>query len=468
MPIPVVTVEEMRSWEQHSWQSGAREDEVIRQVGRCLADRIRTETPPGSRILVLAGRGNNGADALAALPLLSPEFHTQTLHVASPTSQLAELEQALGGRPDLVVDGLFGLGLNRDLDRDWVQIIDRLNQSNVPILSVDVPSGLDADTGLPRGAAIHATTTLTVGAPKVGLLRPEALPFVGRLEVAHRVGLVGDPTGASGLQWTLAEEFAEEPRRPVDSHKGTFGHAVLIAGSVGYSGAAVLATRAAARARPGLVSVLTPQEAWSTVASQLATPMVHPYSPAHRVLEGATALLVGPGLASDSVRDALRSEIERVWDGFPGPMVVDASALDWIPRRPARQGLRILTPHPGEAARLLGVSRPGDPGRPGRLPESHRPAAPSGRGPQGAPDPGWGVHRTGLREFQRQSRTGPGGTGDVLAGYLVGLLAQQPHAAHPVQTCRRAVWKHGAAADRLERRCRNWTAEELAEELGRA
>lgn len=467
MPIPVVTIEEMRSWERHSWEAGAREDDVIRQVGHCVAETVREGTLPGSRILVLAGRGNNGADALTAVPPLAPDFRIETLRILSPASQRDELARALEARPDLILDGLFGIGLNRDLDPDWVYLIHQVNESGLPILALDVPSGLDADTGLPRGAAIRATTTLTVGAPKVGLLRPEALPFVGRLEVAHRVGLVGNPTGTRRLEWTLAEEFIEEPRRPVDSHKGTFGHAVLIAGSVGYSGAAVLSARAAARARPGLVSVLTPEEAWSTVASQLATPMVHPYSPAHRLLEGATALLVGPGLASDSIRDALRSEVERIWDGIPGPMVVDASALDWIPRRPARQGLRILTPHPGEAARLLGVSAPAiQADRVGSLRsiaqrqgavvvlKGHQTLVGESTGPVFVNPSG----NPGLAQ---------GGTGDILAGYLVGLLAQKAHASHPVQTCRRAVWKHGAAADRLERRRPNWTADELAEELGR-
>lgn len=468
MPIPVVTVEEMRSWERQSWEAGAREDDVIRQVGHCVAGTVREGTRPGSRILVLAGRGNNGADALAAVPPLAQDFRIETLRILSPSSQRDELARALEARPDLILDGLFGIGLNRDLDLDWVDLIRQVNESGPPILALDVPSGLDADTGLPRGAAIRATTTLTVGAPKVGLLHPEALPFVGRLEVAHPVGLVGSPTGASQLQWTLAEDFIEEPRRPLDSHKGTFGHTVLIAGSIGYSGAAVLSARAAARARPGLVSVLTPEEAWSTVASQLVTPMVHPFSPAHRLLEGATALLVGPGLASDSIRDALRSEVERLWDGFPGPMVVDASALDWIPRRPARQGLRILTPHPGEAARLLAVTAPEvQADRVGCLRsiaqrqgavvvlKGHQTLVGESTGPVFVNSSG----NPGLAQ---------GGTGDVLAGYLVGLLAQKPHARHPVQTCRRAAWTHGVAADRLERRCRNWTAEELAEDLGRA
>lgn len=466
MPIPVVTVEEMRSWERHSWEVGAREEDVIRQVGHRVANKIRDETHPGDLVLVTAGRGNNGADALASIPHLPPDFRIEILRITSPESQQSEVARALDSRPDLIVDGLFGIGLNRDLDLDWRAIIEQLNDSRIPILAIDVPSGLDADTGLPRGAAIRATTTLTVGAPKVGLLRPEAVPFVGRLEVANPVGLVGIPTGSGDLQWSMAEDFPGDPRRPVDSHKGTFGHAVLLAGSVGYSGAAVLSARAAARARPGLVSVLCHEEVWNTVASQLVTPMVHPFSKAHRLLETANAMLIGPGLASDSVRDALRQEVERIWDGFPGPLVVDATALDWIPRRAARQGIRILTPHPGEAARLLGCSISeiqADRIRSLRSISQRYGALVILKGHQtlvgGATGPTF-VNPTGNPGLAQ------GGTGDVLAGYLVGLLAQKFHADNPLQTCRRSVWDHGTAADRLERTRQNWTAEDLADELG--
>lgn len=110
MPIPVVTVEEMRSWERHSWEAGAREDDVIRQVGHCVAETVREGTLPGSRILVLAGRGNNGADALAAVPPLAPDFRIETLRILSPASQRDELARALEARPDLILDGLFGIG----------------------------------------------------------------------------------------------------------------------------------------------------------------------------------------------------------------------------------------------------------------------------------------------------------------------------------------------------------------------
>jgi len=128
----------------------------------------------------------------------------------------------------------------------------RSGRSRRPVLAVDVPSGLDADTGESYGAIIEAAVTLTVGAPKKGLLKPAAWPYVGRLEVATDVGLTRVPA-RSELEWVLPEDFRGfPPPRPVTGHKGDFGHLAIVAGSVGYHGAAVLAARAAQRARPRL------------------------------------------------------------------------------------------------------------------------------------------------------------------------------------------------------------------------
>lgn len=466
MPLPILTIAEMRAWERRSWEAGATEGEVIRRVGDRLAQSLHERTPPGSRILVVAGRGNNGADALAAADALDRAFRVERIQIHAPESQQAELEAALQRRPDLLVDGLFGIGLNRPLATPWIEILGRLNGSGIPIASVDIPSGLDADTGKPQGDAIRATTTFTVGAPKIGLLTPEALPFVGRLEVLAEVGLLGTPTGTSPLLWSLPSDFPAATTRAVDSHKGSHGHALVIAGSIGYAGAAVLAARAAARARPGLVSVLTLPETWLPVSSQLVTPMVHPFEECHPLTSKATAILLGPGLASASARDRMPSETARLWEEFSGPLVVDASALDWIPARPSARGIRILTPHPGEAARLLGsTARDVQRDRVGALREiarrhgalvvlkGHQTLIGDATGPVF-------INPTGNPGLAQ------GGTGDVLAGYLVGLLAQPSLARDPLSACRKATWNHGLAADRLERRGDVWTAEELAAHLG--
>jgi hypothetical protein len=143
-------------------------------------------------IIVLAGRGHNGADARNALEQLE-ERRIDVLQVHDPKNDFEELETLLKLRPALIIDGLFGIGINRPLDAAWIRFIERINAFQLPVLAVDLPSGLNADTGEPQGAAIKAMVTLTVGAPKSGLLRQCAWPYVGRLEVATHIGLIPCP-----------------------------------------------------------------------------------------------------------------------------------------------------------------------------------------------------------------------------------------------------------------------------------
>jgi ADP-dependent NAD(P)H-hydrate dehydratase / NAD(P)H-hydrate epimerase len=272
MPTPVISIAQMREWEQATWAAGVSEESVMRRAGAALAAVARRLTRPGAEVLVLAGKGHNGDDARFAAEGLS-DRRVRLLNVTEPAAVLAEVKGFSGA---LIVDGLFGIGLSRPLAGDWLKLIVALNQSRVPILAVDVPSGLDADTGQPLGDAVRATMTVTFGAMKQGLLRTEAAPFTGRLEVAAEIGLVPCPF-ATELNWTLPEDFAGfPPPRPVDGHKGTFGHLAIFAGSVGYHGAAVLAAQGALRAMPGLVSVITTERAYPAVAAQLAQAMVHP------------------------------------------------------------------------------------------------------------------------------------------------------------------------------------------------
>ena len=159
------------------------------------------------------------------------------------------MKAAGGGGSTWIVDGLFGIGLDRPLDAHWQKLIEAVNGANLPIVAVDVPSGLNAETGGVEGAAIKADITLTVGAPKRGLLK--AAQWVGRLEVLSEAGLVPCPL-ESELNWTVKNDFFHlPPRRPAESNKGTFGHLAIYAGSFGYHGAAVLAGQGALRARPG-------------------------------------------------------------------------------------------------------------------------------------------------------------------------------------------------------------------------
>jgi ADP-dependent NAD(P)H-hydrate dehydratase / NAD(P)H-hydrate epimerase len=470
MALPVITVEEMRAWEEASWRAGKNESEVIETVGRIVAERALKMTKDGDRILVLAGKGNNGSDARAAVAHL-PKRKVQLIEVEDPAAAFEEVAELLDTRPELVIDGLFGIGLNRALSAEWVRLIERINAAQLEVFAIDVPSGLNAATGKPEGAAIRAEVTLTVGGVKRGLLAQSAWDYVGRLEVAPEIGLVTCTVDASKaeLLWSLESDFAEfqRRRRPASSHKGAFGHVAIIAGSLGYHGAAVLAARGAQGAHPGLVTVITQTESCVPVASQLQSAMVHPWPAQVKLEEFCTTLVVGPGLAARSLPEPFRSEVKRLWRQFRQPMVVDASALDWLePGAVGSEFVRVVTPHPGEAGRMLGVSA--NEVQADRVAALRRISEKFGgcwvvlKGHQSLVGRAKGpvfVNSTG-NPFLAQ-----GGSGDVLAGFLGGLLAQPELQKNVELTVRFAVWAHGAAADRLSARQGRWTVEELAGEV---
>lgn len=467
MPVPVVTISQMREWEQATWAAGQTPDAVIRRVGECLARRALSLTREGDLILILAGRGHNGDDARCAEPHLG-ERRVEVLSIRDPAANRTALAAALGKGPGLVIDGLFGIGLNRPLDSAWIEFIAALNAARVRVLSVDVPSGIDADTGEALGAAVESTVTLTLGAPKVGLLRSGAWAAVGRLELESDIGLVPCPC-KSDLQWMSGSDFAGyPPARLAAAHKGSFGHLAIVAGSLGYHGAAVLAARGAQRARPGLVSLYTAPSVHAPVASQLQAVMVHPWRSDVRWPDGVSAFLCGPGLADRDLPGDLRHAVLELWQDADEPVIVDASALDWLPAKPtASRGVRVVTPHPGEAARMLGSS----------VADVQRDRAAALRALSRQYGGCWVVlkgHQTLVGRDRGPvcvNSTGnpglaQGGSGDVLAGYLAGLLAQPALEGDPALAARYAVWQHGAAADRLSEGHPNWTIEDLAAHLG--
>jgi ADP-dependent NAD(P)H-hydrate dehydratase / NAD(P)H-hydrate epimerase len=466
MPVPIITVSQMRQWEQLTWASGQTEERVIAQVGAQIARRALQLTHSGDRVLILAGKGHNGDDARLAAPHLASR-EVELLNVFDPTAVREDLARLLQQRPRLVIDGLFGIGLNRPLDAGWGSLIEAVNSVGLRVLAVDNPSGLNVETGQAEGATIRASITLTLGAAKRGLFAPPALPFVGRLEVAPDIGLVPCPFKEEWL-WTLPEDFADfPPSRPVAGHKGTFGHLAIVAGSQGYHGAAVLAARGAQRARPGLITLFTQPEVYVPVASQLQAVMVRTFE-AGAGFDDYTAILIGPGLASPQMPAALRSLAARLWTDAEVPLIVDASALDWLPLDgPApRDSLRVITPHPGEAARLLQTS----------VPEVQSDRVQAVRRLSERLGGAWVVlkgHQTLVGRATGEVFVNPtgnpdlaqGGSGDVLAGYLAGWLAQPLMRTEASTAIRHAVWQHGAAADALSAERDNWVVEELVERL---
>ncbi len=458
----------MRDWEQATWAAGQTESEVIRRVGRCVGRAALRLTQPKDLVLLVAGKGHNGEDARCAREHLA-QRRVETLDVTDPAADLPRLEALLALRPALIVDGLFGIGLDRPLSAEWVRLVERVNEAGTAVLAVDVPSGLHADTGEPQGAAIRAALTLTVGAPKAGLLRSAAWPYVGRLEVASDVGLVPCPL-SSELWWTLPEDFAGFPaRRQAATHKGSYGHVGIMAGSLGYHGAAVLAARGAQRAQPGLITLYTLEAIYHACAAQLQAVMVSPWEPAGKLPGSHTAALLGPGLAAAGLAEQMKLVARNLWRDPALPLVVDASALDWLALDAVdRNALRVVTPHPGEAGRLLRWSA--------QQVQANRLAAV--REISKRLGNTWVVlkgHQTFIGRSSGQvfvnSSGNPflaqGGSGNVLAGYMAGLLAQPDLQEDPLKTLRYAVWQHGAAADCLLASRPNWVVEELLGELGR-
>lgn len=469
MSLPVLTVAQMREWEQASWARGQTETAVIRKVGAAVAQRALELTKAGDRILILAGKGHNGDDARASRDWLSGR-EVELLEIESPEAGLARLDAALDRQPALAIDGLFGIGLNRPLSEAWVRFIERLNEARTTVLAVDVPSGLEADSGTNFGAAVNADVTLTVGTPKRGLLRPDAWPHVGRLEVAEDVGLAPAPP-VSEMRWLQRQDFSSfPPRRAAVAHKGQFGHVAVLAGSFGYHGAAVLAARGAQRARPGLITLLAHEEVYFPIASQMQSVMVGVWRETSVLPASCTSLLIGPGLAAANLPASMKMMTRRFWRDSLFPMVVDASGLDWLALDPfPKNAVRVLTPHPGEAARLLkSTPQQIQADRPRALREISRSFGNCWvvlKGQQtliGRSEGEIMVNSSGNPHLAQ------GGSGDVLAGYLAGLLAQPGLQTDAARTIAYGVWQHGATADLLEGRRANWSIEDLAAEIGNA
>ncbi len=266
-----------------------------------------------------------------------------------------------------------------------------------------------------------------------------------------------------------AQDFENfPPRRELASHKGTYGHVAIFAGSLGYHGAAVLSARGALRAQPGLVTVFTPENVYVPVASQLQAAMVHPWKTASDVPDSCTTILFGPGLAAKILPHNLKRELLEVWAESPLPIIADASALDWLPAGgDLQKAIRVITPHPGEAARMLSISTAAV--QADRVSTLRKLSARYGncfvvlKGHQtlvGRSDGEIFVNSSG-NPFLAQ-----GGSGDVLAGYLSGLIAQRNLQNEILKTIRYAVWQHGVAADYLCDAKPNWTIGDLLEVLG--
>lgn len=344
--------------------------DLMQRAARATADWVRQRLHSDARILVAAGPGNNGGDALyAALLLMQAGYSVDILlpQAASSRQSQAALQaiRQAGGiplqqlasdypTPELLIDGLFGIGLSRPLSPDWAAVMTQLNALDCLKLALDCPSGLDPYTGQAQQACIRASHTLTFLCHKPGLYYAAGADHAGQIELA---GLDCPPALLPPAEGYLNRQDASPLQRRRDSHKGSHGTLCLIGGNRGMLGAALLAGRAALAVGAGKVHVLTLDG--SLTVDPLCPELMLQYADPAMPLPAADVLALGPGLGQDK---PARQWLKRVLASTL-PLVLDADALNLLAsnadlqhtlaRRPAST---ILTPHPAEAARLLACS----------------------------------------------------------------------------------------------------------------
>jgi ADP-dependent NAD(P)H-hydrate dehydratase / NAD(P)H-hydrate epimerase len=452
---------------------------LMENAGRATADVILAEYPYTQAAAVFAGGGNNGGDGFViARQLISEGVQVVTYIATDPRKYTGDALtnyralKKLGGEivelngslrkyrtADIIVDALLGTGLEREVSGFYKKVIEFLNSQSAPVIAVDLPSGLDADTGQPLGAAVEADITVTYALPKIGTSVYPGVDYAGDVYLAN---ITTPYILEENIPYELlsAYDVVEMlPPRNADTHKGTYGHLLVLAGSPGKSGAATLSSLGALRVGTGLVTVGVPSSLNPIMEQKTTEVMTEPLPETDlgtfgkpsvkRALEIAsgkiTALAVGPGITTGDDAAEFLFEIMKSADV---PMVLDADALTLIGKDPAilkkAKVPLVLTPHPGEMARLSGLST--------AQVQNDR----IGVAMEFSKRYGVNLILKGARSIISTptgeifiNTTGnpgmaSGGTGDVLTGVVGGLLAQ---GLLPADACKLGAFVHGTAGD---------------------
>ena len=486
--MKIATAQQMREMDRAAIRErGIASAVLMENAARAVAQaaaRVAEARPerPGKprRAVCFCGAGNNGGDGVAAARfLLEAGMEVRAVLVGrreKMTPDCREMERRLeekGGaledftpddpdfacwclEADVMVDALFGIGLNTPLRGDPLMAVQMMNTCDIPVVSADIASGVEADTGRVLGDAVRADVTVTFSLPKAGHFLGEGGLRTGRLTVAE----IGIPLDL--VLWTesnfysVCENDVYLPRRERDAHKGDFGRDYILGGSVGYTGAPVLAARAALRAGAGLVSVGVPEPIWPVVAMKLDEAMPSPL-PAGKTgmlsLEAAEQILarmnasdvclIGPGLGRGN---GVASVVRHLLRSAHAAVILDADGINALEGHidvlEDRRGVvTILTPHDGEFLRLGGDLSSGD-----RLAAARSFAREHGcclvlkghRTITAFPDGSAYINTTGNPGMAK------GGSGDVLGGIILALLGQGMSCREAVPM---AVWLHGRAGD---------------------
>jgi len=484
----LVTAKEMRELDRLTIEEYGIPGQVLMERAGAGATTVLLKAFPQVRtasVVVIAGKGNNGGDGFVIARLLKKKGISCEVLLAAKKTEVTgdalrnllaftrlrgrvtevtepgqvEFVQKKLRRRGLIVDALLGTGLNSPVRGMLATLIEQMNASGVPILAVDVPSGLDADRGIPLGVAIEAQFTVTFGYPKIGLVYPSSAAYVGRLEVVD-IGIAPAAVAALRPQTMLLSTGsvgALVRRRQSDSHKGDFGHLLVIAGARGKSGAALLCGGAALRTGTGLVSLAGPSSLNGVFSSVLVEAMTIPMperpdgslsldeGAITEALRGKSAIAFGPGVgvSTDTIGLArwLLTQSER-------PLVIDADGLNCLATdltilRAAKVPV-VLTPHPGEMARLRQISTADVQAQ--RLDVAREFATQhhcylilkGARTVIADPEGKAWINPTG------NPGMASGGMGDVLTGIVGGLLAQ---GYAPQAACCLGVFLHGYVGD---------------------
>jgi hydroxyethylthiazole kinase-like uncharacterized protein yjeF len=311
-------------------EQGHDVEAMMERAGRAVADAVLRRYPDAKRIAAVCGKGANGGDGKIALRVL--------------TEAGLNVSEDVGGA-DVVIDALFGTGFRGEPRDDAARLISRINDADAPVVAVDLPSGVDASTGEVAGAVVDADVTVTMHAPKVGLVVAPGRFHAGEVEVGE-IGIDADLT----RHRLVTEEILRlVPSKRADDTKYGAGSVLVVGGRPGMSGAVCLAAEAAFRADAGYVAVATHAETLPVVEARVLEAVKAPLADVDKLAERAGAVAVGPGLGRGEDERAL---VRRLLAELRQPVVVDADALfglepaDWA-------GARVLTPHAGELARLL-------------------------------------------------------------------------------------------------------------------
>jgi NAD(P)H-hydrate epimerase len=444
--------------------------------------------PANSHVLILCGRGNNGGDGYVMARVLSEAGLKVTLLVFAEFQRIAgdalvnleifrrmgrDISEVTSERQwkkqrrllkdcDFVIDALLGTGISSSVRGLYGKVIEDVNRADKPVTAIDIPSGLNADTGQVMGVAVQADLTITFGFPKLGQLVFPGAGLVGRL-VRTDIGIPVAVAGRIPSRYRLmeAKDFHNlfAPDRP-DIHKGNRGHLLVLAGSTGKTGAAALTSLGALRAGAGLVTLGIPKSQNPVLETKVTEAMTFPLPETpesslsleaekaiFKLMEGKTAVAIGPGLSTHPETSSL---VRRIVARCPLPMVIDADGLNALSSEPEAlsrcKNRAILTPHPGEMARLAGMKT-------SEVQADRIGVAEAFVEKYGC----WLVlkgARTVIAEPEGKIHINPtgnpalssGGSGDVLTGLIAGFLAR---GWPPAKAATTGVYLHGLAADRL-------------------